>query len=100
MDETGEPVVQIWSAILESLDEMGNEALKKGLYGLRLFPRYAKELLAMGFGSTHDRLDAFLSAWVASLNEKERKAFGTPPDYVIWVSKVFREKQDDGKIRL
>ena len=25
------------------------------------------KLLAMGFGSTHDRLDAFLSAWVASL---------------------------------
>jgi len=46
------------------------------------------KLLAMGFGSTHDRLDAFLSAWVASLEEKDRKAFGTPPDDVIWVPKV------------
>lgn len=46
------------------------------------------KLLAMGFGSAHDRLDAFLSAWVASLDEKDRKAFGTPPDDVIWVPKV------------
>lgn len=46
------------------------------------------KLLAMGFGSTHDRLDAFLSAWVASLDEKDCKAFGTPPDDVIWVPKV------------
>ena len=45
------------------------------------------KLLAMGFGSTHDRLDAFLSAWVASLDEKDRKAFGTPPDDAIWVPK-------------
>ncbi len=43
------------------------------------------KLLAMGFGSTHDRLDAFLSAWVASLDTKDRKAFGTPPEDVIWV---------------
>lgn len=42
-------------------------------------------LLAMGYGSVHDRLDAFLSAWVAHLEETERKAFGTPPDDVIWV---------------
>jgi hypothetical protein len=28
----------------------------------------------LGFGSTHDRLDAFLSAWVTSLDEKDRKA--------------------------
>jgi hypothetical protein len=46
------------------------------------------KLLAMGFGSTHDRLDAFLSAWVATLDAKDRKAFGTPPADVIWVPKV------------
>jgi hypothetical protein len=45
------------------------------------------KLLAMGFGATHDRLDAFLSAWVASLDQKDRKAFGTPPDDVISVPK-------------
>jgi hypothetical protein len=44
-------------------------------------------LWAMGFGSTHDRLDALLSAWVASLDEKDRRAFGTPPGDVIWVPK-------------
>lgn len=43
------------------------------------------KLLAMGFGSAHDRLDAFLSAYVASLDEKDRKAFGTPPHDAIWV---------------
>jgi hypothetical protein len=46
------------------------------------------KLLAMGFGSTHDRLDAFLSAWVASLGEGDRQAYGTPPDDVIWVPAV------------
>jgi hypothetical protein len=45
------------------------------------------KLRAMGFGSTHDRLDAFLSAWVASLDESDRRAFDTPPGDVIWVPK-------------
>jgi hypothetical protein len=57
------------------------------------------KLLTMGFGSTHDRLDAFLSAWVASLDEKDRKAFGTPPDDVIWVPKVLSVSQDSDKAR-
>ena len=39
-------------------------------------------------GPAHDRLDAYLSAWVASLNEAERVAFGDPPDDVIWVPRV------------
>jgi hypothetical protein len=43
------------------------------------------KLLAMGFGSAHDRLDASLSAYVASLDEKNRKAFGGPPYDAIWV---------------
>lgn len=46
------------------------------------------KLLTMGFGSTHDRLDAFLSAWVASLNEDDRTAFGAPPHDAIWVPKM------------
>jgi hypothetical protein len=57
------------------------------------------KLLVMGFGSTHDRLDAFLSAWVASLDEGNRKAFGTPPDDVIWVPKVVSVPQDRFKAR-
>lgn len=46
------------------------------------------KLLSMGFGSTHDRLDAFLSCWVASVGDSNRKAFGRPPADVIWVPKV------------
>jgi hypothetical protein len=38
-------------------------------------------------GSRHDRLDAFMAAWVASLPPKERRAFGDAqrPDDAIWV---------------
>jgi predicted nuclease with RNAse H fold len=39
----------------------------------------------MGYGARHDKIDAFLSAWVGSLNEKDRFPYGTPPDDVIWV---------------
>jgi hypothetical protein len=49
---------------------------------------FRAQLLVMGFGSPHDRLDAFLSAWVASLDVKDRKAFGSPPYDVIWVPAV------------
>jgi hypothetical protein len=42
----------------------------------------------IGFGSAHDRLDAYLSAWVAALPESKRVAMGMPPDDVIWVPKV------------
>ena len=38
-----------------------------------------------GRGPKHDKLDAYLSAWVASLDENERISFGTPPDDVMWV---------------
>ncbi len=38
-----------------------------------------------GPGLKHDKLDAYLSAWVASLDENERISFGTPPHDVIWV---------------
>jgi hypothetical protein len=36
------------------------------------------------FGSSHDRLDAYMSAWVASLEGKLREPLGSPPDDVIW----------------
>jgi predicted nuclease with RNAse H fold len=38
-------------------------------------------------GSRHDRLDAFMAAWVASLPQERRCAFGDPgrPDDAIWV---------------
>jgi hypothetical protein len=38
-------------------------------------------------GSRHDRLDAFMAAWVASLPPGRRRAFGNAqqPDDAIWV---------------
>lgn len=42
----------------------------------------------LGFGDRHDRLDAYLSAWVAGLEEADRLAFGSPPDDVIWTPRV------------
>ncbi len=42
----------------------------------------------IAYGSSHDKLDAYLCAWVASLEEEEREAFGDPPDDVIWVPRV------------
>ena len=48
----------------------------------------AAELKTMGYGSRHDRLDAFFSAFVASLPRGRRRAYGTPPRDAIWVPKV------------
>lgn len=45
-------------------------------------------LAAIGFGSGHDRLDAYLAAWVASLEEAAREPFGEPPADVIWVPRL------------
>ncbi|MBA2670613.1 MAG: DUF429 domain-containing protein [Gemmatimonadetes bacterium] len=47
----------------------------------------------IGFGSRDDKLDAYLSAWVASLPEEERIACGEPPDDVIWLPKTHRSIQ-------
>jgi hypothetical protein len=45
-------------------------------------------LALVGYGSSHDRLDAYLAAWVASLDEPEREPFGEPPTDVIWVPRL------------
>jgi hypothetical protein len=42
----------------------------------------------IGWGTDHDRLDAYASSWVASLSEDDRFAFGQPPDDCIWVPQV------------
>ena len=42
-------------------------------------------LQKQGYGSSHDKLDAFLSAWVASLARDEREALGQLPNDAIWV---------------
>jgi len=47
-------------------------------------------LRAASFGSRHDRLDAYLCAWVASLETRELEACGEPPDDVIWIPRRTR----------
>ena len=44
-------------------------------------------LKATVHGGRHDRLDAFMAAWVASLGFEQRRAFGDPqqPEDAIWV---------------
>jgi hypothetical protein len=42
----------------------------------------------IAFGPAHDRLDAYLSAWVGALEARDRVAFGNPPDDVIWAPKI------------
>jgi hypothetical protein len=45
-------------------------------------------LFNLGYGSLHDKLDAYLSAWVAALQESERVPIGEPPSDVIWVPRA------------
>ncbi|OQW72510.1 MAG: hypothetical protein BVN35_13915 [Proteobacteria bacterium ST_bin11] len=49
-------------------------------------------LREIAWGDRHDQLDAYLSAWVASLEESERMAYGVPPNDAIWVPKLGPEK--------
>ena len=43
------------------------------------------QLDRIAFGSRHDKLDAYLSAWVASLPSSQRLASGAEPSDVIWI---------------
>jgi len=46
-------------------------------------------LFDIGYGSRHDKLDAYLAAWIASLDATDRKAIGQPPDDAIWVPRLY-----------
>lgn len=46
------------------------------------------QLLHIAFGSLHDKLDAYLSAWVASLSEEKCVACGDLPSDVIWIPQL------------
>ena len=49
-------------------------------------PVAANALDAIAFGSRHDKLDAYLASWVASLDNDQREALGScPHDDAIWV---------------
>jgi hypothetical protein len=45
-------------------------------------------LCEIAWGASHDQLDAYLSAWVAGLDESDRMAYGSPPKDAIWVPKI------------
>lgn len=62
------------------------------------WPTAGESLAALCFGSQHDRLDAYLSAWVASLPLGERRACGDPDaDDVIWIPEVGGDRTDISK---
>ena len=42
----------------------------------------------ISWGEPHDQLDAYLSAWVASLEAPDRVCYGLPPDDAIWVPRL------------
>ena len=42
-------------------------------------------LMKSGYGKRDDKLDAYLSAWVASLDESDRIPLGMRPNDVIWI---------------
>jgi len=48
----------------------------------------AHDLRISPYGSRHDRLDAFFSAWIASLPASKLEACGKPPWDVIWVPRI------------
>jgi hypothetical protein len=52
----------------------------------------------IGFGQRHDNLDAYLSAWIASLPRSQLEALGEPPDDVIWVPKIGRSHLPSARI--
>ena len=50
--------------------------------------RSPSSLEDIAYGSSDDKLDAYLSAWVASLDTNAREAIGAPPDDAIWIPRV------------
>ena len=52
----------------------------------------------IGFGPAHDRLDAYLSAWVAGLEENDRIPFGSAPDDVIWTPRLGLAEYEKPKV--
>jgi predicted nuclease with RNAse H fold len=45
-------------------------------------------LKSIARGKDHDRLDAYLAAWVAALGEDQREALGSPPNDAIWIPRL------------
>lgn len=54
------------------------------------WPKSPKEscLREIGYGLNHDNFDAYLAAWVASLEIEDREAIGHPPNDAIWIPRL------------
>lgn len=83
-------------AVVISANEVHKSAANGLVAQLRSTARYtgwpevpaATSLAQIGYGSGHDRLDAYLASWVASLEERDREPLGEPPRDVIWVPRL------------
>lgn len=51
-------------------------------------PPALAQLEPIAYGAIHDKLDAYLAAWVAALEEHERIPLGKPPNDVIWIPRL------------
>jgi hypothetical protein len=51
-------------------------------------PTIIEKLKPIGYGSSHDRFDAYQAAWVASLVETEREPIGDLATDRIWLPRV------------
>jgi hypothetical protein len=66
------------------------EGLSAQLIGIRRLSGWPSddrqgELEGIAFGSRHDKLDAYMSSWVASLSKRESFGCGEEPSDVIWI---------------
>src|SRR5262245_44602089 len=88
-------------AIVESVDPRAAAIPKATPKGLKVrlraaarwtgWPQPLAPLSTLGdlaYGSLHDKLDAYLAAWVAALGESERVPIGEPPGDAIWVPRL------------
>ena len=57
-------------------------------------------LSEIAWGTPHDQLDAYLSAWVAALEESDRVAHGQPPSDAIWVPRVTGDEGDSAQMEV
>ena len=79
--------------IAHKSNKKGLMAQVEGISALTGWPKTPKDLGNVCFGSGHDKLDAYLSAWVASLESDQREALGVPPHDVIWIPKRAVERR-------
>lgn len=58
-------------------------------------PAEVVALRVIGYGAAHDKLEAYLSAWIANLEEREREALGGQPNDTIWLPALHRHADSD-----